>query len=117
SQYAFAPMAESEARVHLTCLLEGYQLGLQTPLSLLPKTGWAWLSRCYRDGAIVDDDESQQKALRALRDCYLGGYQHNGEGEDPYLQRLFGGLSDDALAQITAQATRYLLPVMQNLSA
>lgn len=117
SQYAFAPLAASEARAHLTRLLEGYQQGLQTPLSLLPKTGWAWLSRCYRDGAIADDDESQQKALRALRDCYLGGYQHNGEGEDPYLQRLFGGLSDDALAQITAQATRYLLPVMQHLSA
>ncbi|MDA1381532.1 hypothetical protein PCI56_21920 [Plesiomonas shigelloides subsp. oncorhynchi] len=61
SQYAFAPLAEPEARVHLTRLLEGYQLGLQTPLSLLPKTGWAWLSRCYRDGAIADDAESQQK--------------------------------------------------------
>ncbi|MGL4269163.1 MAG: exodeoxyribonuclease V subunit gamma, partial [Plesiomonas sp.] len=117
TQYAFAPLAAEPAATQLTLLLDGYRQGEQTPLPLLPKTGWAWLSRCYRDGAIAYDDESQQKALRALRDCYLGGYQHNGEGDDPYLQRLFGDLHDDAIEQITAHAARYLLPVMHHLSA
>ncbi|MGL5757390.1 exodeoxyribonuclease V subunit gamma [Plesiomonas sp.] len=117
SMFSFSPVDPDTATGYLIELAQGYCSGLQTPLMLLPKSGWAWLGKCHDNGQLLTDELSLQKARKALFECYQGGFNRNGEGDDPYLQRLFGALNDTALRNIEHCTTHYLLPVMSHLTA
>jgi exodeoxyribonuclease V gamma subunit len=83
---------------------------------LLNKSGWAWLSQCYQPQTqqIDWDEEVQVKARGKLLQTWQGDQRIPGEGEDPYVQRVFRQLDNIYLAQILDETERYLLPVARH---
>jgi exodeoxyribonuclease V gamma subunit len=65
--FRYANLAPEVARQHLQLLVEGYRQGLCSPLKLLTKSGWAWLSVCFdkTSGTVTDDEQLQSKATVA----------------------------------------------------
>ncbi len=61
----------------------------------------------------MTDEATQLKARNRLLQAWVGGYQVEGEGGDPYLQRLCRVLDETQLQQITEAATQWYLPVLQ----
>ncbi|CAI0932084.1 exodeoxyribonuclease V subunit gamma [Serratia entomophila] len=116
SAWRFAALTPAEARTQLAELLAGYRRGLCQPLLLLNKSGWAWLSQCYQpETQQIDwEEETQIKARAKLLQAWQGDQRIPGEGEDPYVQRVFRQLDNDYLAQILVETERYLLPVARH---
>jgi exodeoxyribonuclease V gamma subunit len=114
--WRFAALSAQEAHEQLAELVAGYQRGLCQPLLLLNKSGWAWLSQCYQpETQQIDwDEEVQIKARAKLLQTWQGDQRIPGEGEDPYVQRVFRQLDNIYLAQILAETERYLLPVARH---
>lgn len=114
--WRFAALPPEAARAQLAELIAGYQRGLCEPLMLLNKSGWAWLSQCYQqDSQQIDwGEEAQAKARAKLLLAWQGDQRIPGEGEDPYIQRVFRQLDNATLAQIVAETERYLLPVARH---
>lgn len=116
--WCFAALTQEDARKYLAELMAGYHRGLCQPLLLLNKSGWAWLNQCYQpDIQRIDwQEETQTKAQAKLLQAWQGDQRTPGEGEDPYVQRVFCqlDLDNDDLAQILAETERYLLPVAQH---
>ena len=69
------PLPPAEARDTLDRLLGVWLQSMQAPLPLPPKTALKWLAD-RGDGHVT-------------RECYEGGYQQTGEGEDPFWQRMY----------------------------
>lgn len=109
----FAAVSREQALEYLLPLVAGYRRGMSQPLPLLPKSGWAWLSHCYDtdSGEILWDEETQQKARGKLLQAWQGDQRIGGEGEDPYVQRVFRWLDSPHLQAIIEEAQRYLLPL------
>jgi len=99
----------------LTRYMQGYQQGMSQPLLLLNKSGGAWLTASYdkKTRQLLLDEATQVKARNRLLQAWTGGYQQEGEGGDPYLQRLCRVLNEAQIAQITEAAQRWYLPVLQ----
>ncbi|WP_159565802.1 exodeoxyribonuclease V subunit gamma [Budvicia diplopodorum] len=116
SEWRFAPIPAKQAEDMFTEWLNGYVRGLSTPLLLLPKSAWAWLTNCYdqRSGDIEWDDDIQQKARQKLIQVWEGGQQVTGEGEDPYLMRLFRVMDDKSYRQIITDSQPYLLTLIRH---
>ncbi|MGG7669962.1 exodeoxyribonuclease V subunit gamma [Yersinia sp. J1] len=114
--WRFGPLEACEAQANLQILLEGYQKGMSRPLLLLSKSGWAWLSQCFNaeSGQILWDEDTQEKARNKLLLAWQGSQQIAGEGEDPYIQRVFRHMDSARLAMILQETERYLLPVAQH---
>ncbi|VAX76570.1 RecBCD enzyme subunit RecC [Serratia symbiotica] len=116
--WCFEALTEENARKHLAELVGGYQRGLCHPLLLLHKSGWAWLTQCYqtRTQRIDWQEETQRKAQEKLIQAWQGDQHTPGEGEDPYLQRVFCQcrLDNKDLAQILNETERYLLPLARH---
>ncbi|MCS4268916.1 exodeoxyribonuclease V subunit gamma [Serratia sp. BIGb0163] len=114
--WRFAALSAQEAHEQLAELVAGYQRGLCQPLLLLNKSGWAWLSQCYQPQTqqIDWDEEVQIKARGKLLQTWQGDQRIPGEGEDPYVQRVFRQLDNIYLAQILDETERYLLPVARH---
>ncbi|RLM14091.1 exodeoxyribonuclease V subunit gamma [Gibbsiella quercinecans] len=114
--WRFAPLAIEEAQQQLAELIAGYQRGMCQPLMLLNKSGWAWLSQCYQpETQQIDWDEAvQAKARVKLLQVWQGDQRIPGEGEDPYIQRVFRQMDPAHLAEIMAETERYLLPVIRH---
>ncbi|HEI8868411.1 exodeoxyribonuclease V subunit gamma [Serratia sp. AKBS12] len=114
--WRFAALPPEAARAQLAELIAGYQRGLCEPLMLLNKSGWAWLSQCYQqDSQQIDwGEEAQARARAKLLLAWQGDQRIPGEGEDPYIQRVFRQLDNATLAQIVAETERYLLPVARH---
>ncbi|HIC7646429.1 TPA: exodeoxyribonuclease V subunit gamma [Serratia liquefaciens] len=114
--WRFAALSAEDAHEQLAELVAGYQRGLCQPLLLLNKSGWAWLSQCYQpETQQIDwDEEVQIKARAKLLQTWQGDQRIPGEGEDPYVQRVFRQLDNPSLAQILAETERYLLPVARH---
>lgn len=86
---------------------------MRAPL-LLTASGGAWLKACFdqKAGVLQHDDATQRQARGKLLQCWQGNYQVEGEGSDPYLQRLLRRLDDDSVQEMSAQAVRWLLPLL-----
>jgi exodeoxyribonuclease V gamma subunit len=69
------PLPPAEARDTLDRLLAVWLQSMQAPLPLPPKTALKWLAD-HGDGHVT-------------RECYEGGYQQTGEGQDPFWQRMY----------------------------
>ncbi|MBD8167927.1 exodeoxyribonuclease V subunit gamma [Erwinia persicina] len=115
SEWRFAPLAASEAMQHLNRYVEGYRQGMCIPL-LLTASGGAWLKACFDDktGALLRDDATLKKARGKLLQCWQGNYQIDGEGTDPYLQRLLRTLNSPSEQEMIEQAERWLLSLLQH---
>ncbi|SFC67779.1 exodeoxyribonuclease V subunit gamma [Pragia fontium] len=115
SEWRFAWLPVDEAKKHFSFWLQGYIHGLSSPLLLLPKSAWAWLESCYdaTTAQICWDEASQQKARQKLIQAWQGSPQLRGEGDDPYLMRLFRLMDDSRYQQIITDSEPYLLVLMQ----
>ncbi|PHI32100.1 exodeoxyribonuclease V subunit gamma [Budvicia aquatica] len=116
SEWRFAAMPTEQAEEIFAEWLNGYVHGLSTPLLLLPKSAWAWLTNCYdqSSGRILWDEEIQQKARQKLIQVWQGGQQVTGEGEDPYLMRLFRVMDDKRYQQIISDSQPYLFTLIRH---
>ena len=59
------------------------------------------------------DEATQAKARAKLLTAWQGNYQLEGEGSDPYLQRLFRTLEATHLDAICSAAEQWLLPLLR----
>ncbi len=114
--WRYATLSVDEATEHLQHLIAGYRQGLCSPLMLLSKSGWAWLSQCFDadSGTISLDEERQEKGRNKLLQSWLGDARVPGEGADPYVQRVMRQLDGHGIEAIIQCAERYLLPIAQH---
>lgn len=76
-----APVPSDEAVEQLKALMGAWLSALKQPLSVAPKTAFAWL------GAEPKGDDAAEKAARG---AYESQFRRQGEGEEsPYLQRVY----------------------------
>lgn len=115
SAWQFAALPADVAKQQLEAYVIGFKQGMSQPLLLLPASGGAWLEACFdeKSGQLLSDDATLAKARGKLLLAWSGNYQVEGEGSDPYLQRLIRQLGEEHIAEITRQATRWLLPLRQ----
>lgn len=115
SRWHFPSIDQDAALETLKKYVEGFRQGMGQPLMLLNKSGGAWLEASYdkKTQQLLTDDVTQLKARNKLLQAWQGGYQQEGEGSDPYLQRLCRVLDETQLQQITEAATQWYLPVLQ----
>lgn len=115
SRWRFGPIAKQDAIQRLTRYVQGYKQGMSSPLFLLNKSGAAWLDVSYdkKSQQLITDDATQLKARNRLIQAWMGGYQAEGEGSDPYLQRLCRILNEERMNEIIDAAQTWYLPVLQ----
>ncbi|WP_347254142.1 exodeoxyribonuclease V subunit gamma [Leminorella grimontii] len=116
SEWRFAALGVEEAQSQFSFWLRGYLQGLCAPLMLLPKSAWAWLESCYdvASGQVDYSEEAQQKARHRLVQTWQGSPPAVGEGEDPYVMRLFRVMDDARYRQIIDDSLPYLLRLRQH---
>ncbi|MGC1098858.1 exodeoxyribonuclease V subunit gamma [Pantoea agglomerans] len=114
SRWCFLAVPQAEAIAALNEYVTGYLAGMRQPLMLLNKSGGAWLTASYdkKSQQLLTDEATQLKARNRLLTAWSGNYQLEGEGSDPYLQRLCRVLDEPQLQQITEAAQRWYLPVL-----
>ncbi|KEQ15419.1 hypothetical protein GZ77_01865 [Endozoicomonas montiporae] len=83
-------------------LVRYYQQGQNEPLAFFPETAWSWLS--------ADED----KAEAAARSAYEGGYTHQGERRDTYMNRCYPTL-EAAYDDMTQLAQTFMQPMLAYL--
>lgn len=98
--------------------MQGYYQGLVEPLWLLKESGGSWLQAALLKNSqppVIDWQEStQERALQHLHSAWNEGYLMDGEGSDPYLQRLAPQLTAEQVTAICQQAECWYLPVLQS---
>jgi len=114
SRWCFLAVSQQEAIAALNEYVAGYLSGMRQPLMLLNRSGGAWLTASYdkKSQQLLTDEATQLKARNRLLTAWSGNYQVEGEGSDPYLQRLCRVLDVPQLQQITEAAQRWYLPVL-----
>ena len=114
-EWCFPPLAAEEAKAYLSQLVAGYREGMCQPLLFLPESGGAWIKACYdaENDAILEDEDSLQKARSKFLQAYEGNMVVSGEGADVWYQRLWRTLEPAQYEAIIAQTTPYLLPVFR----
>ncbi|HBL4692367.1 exodeoxyribonuclease V subunit gamma [Citrobacter sedlakii] len=114
-EWRFPPLEKEQALGYLAQLIEGYREGMSAPLLVLPESGGAWIKACYdaANDAMLEDDDTRQKARTKFLQAYEGNMIVRGEGDDIWYQRLWRQLEPDTLEMILAQSQRYLLPLFR----
>ncbi|EIS7446872.1 exodeoxyribonuclease V subunit gamma [Citrobacter youngae] len=114
-EWRFPPLEAEQALQYLSQLIEGYREGMSSPLLVLPESGGAWIKTCYDavNDAMLDDDDTLQKARSKFLQAYEGNMMVRGEGDDIWYQRLWRQLDADTLETIVLQSQRYLLPIFR----
>lgn len=114
-EWRFPPLEAEQALLYLSQLIEGYREGMSSPLLVLPESGGAWIKTCYDavNDAMLDDDDTLQKARNKFLQAYEGNMMVRGEGDDIWYQRLWRQLAPETLETIVSQSQRYLLPLFR----
>ncbi len=114
-EWRFPPLEAEQALQYLSQLIEGYREGMSSPLLVLPESGGAWIKTCYDavNDAMLDDDDTLQKARSKFLQAYEGNMMVRGEGDDIWYQRLWRQLEPETLETIILQSQRYLLPIFR----
>ncbi|MGF1726065.1 exodeoxyribonuclease V subunit gamma [Photobacterium nomapromontoriensis] len=98
-----------QARAYLQEVLELYFEGLNQPLAYFPKTALAGIQACIgRDGSWKDDDETREKAMNKMAECFNDGYLFAGEGADTYIARVWPLWTDELAQEASQLAARVL---------
>ena len=114
-EWRFPPLEQEQALGYLAQLIDGYREGMSAPLLVLPESGGAWIKTCYdaANDAMLDDDDTRQKARVKFMQAYEGNMVVRGEGEDIWYQRLWRQLDSETFEAIILQSQRYLLPLFR----
>lgn len=114
-EWRFPPLDQEQALGYLAQLIDGYREGMSAPLLVLPESGGAWIKTCYdaANDAMLDDDDTRQKARAKFMQAYEGNMVMRGEGEDIWYQRLWRQLDSETFEAIILQSQRYLLPLFR----
>ncbi|TKU87669.1 exodeoxyribonuclease V subunit gamma [Citrobacter sp. TBCS-14] len=115
AEWRFPPLDAEQAMRYLAQLVDGYREGMSSPLLVLPESGGAWIKTCYdaANDAMLEDDDTRQKARSKFLQAYEGNMMVRGEGDDIWYQRLWRQLEPDTLEAIVAQSQRFLLPLFR----
>jgi exodeoxyribonuclease V gamma subunit len=115
AEWRFPPLDTEQAMFYLAQLIDGYREGMSSPLLVLPESGGAWIKTCYdaANDAMLEDDDTRQKARSKFLQVYEGNMMVRGEGDDIWYQRLWRQLEPDTLETIVSQSQRYLLPLFR----
>jgi len=107
----FSPLSKDDALAHLQALVEDYQHGLNQPLTYLPSSVGAGIKA--RDGkkGFDNSETGQDKALKAIRDTFVGGF-NPGEGQDPYIYRVWPQWRESLGQALLATGDRHLMPML-----
>lgn len=121
--WTFDQISATDAHSRLTSLTQAYLQGLCAPLPLFIQSGWKYIDSCFDEKSkqLLDDEKSKNKALKAFKTRFDGGFMINGEREDPYIARSlasssFDELSHDMRTTLITTAVEFLLPVRQLLN-
>ena len=115
AEWHFPHLDAEQAMFYLSQLVDGYREGMSSPLLVLPESGGAWIKTCYdaANDAMLEDDDTRQKARSKFLQAYEGNMMVRGEGDDIWYQRLWRQLDSDTLETIVSQSHRYLLPLFR----
>lgn len=115
AEWRFPSLDAEQAMRYLAQLVDGYREGMSSPLLVLPESGGAWIKTCYdaANDAMLEDDDTRQKARSKFLQAYEGNMMVRGEGDDIWYQRLWRQLEPDTLEAIVAQSQRFLLPLFR----
>lgn len=115
TQWRLLPVDPDIASSTLNSLISDYQLGLNSPLALLSKSGWAWLQACYdkkTDQFLLDDEETLAKAELVLIQHLTDSFNRDGEMSDIYVQRAFHQIDEPFLQTVKQSALTILKPII-----
>ncbi|MEQ1530658.1 MAG: exodeoxyribonuclease V subunit gamma, partial [Methylococcales bacterium] len=105
---AFPPIPAAQAVQFLQSIVDAWYHGLNQPLPLACKTGFAWLEKSTQE---------EDKAVAAAESCYIGNYNSSGEvAEDPYLARAYPNFADLYGAAFCHYAQELYAPLMNAVS-
>lgn len=104
-QITINPVESAQARAWLTELVECYFNGLNKPLAYFPKTALVAAEQ------FLSGKGDQYAKMEA---CFSDGFNYQGEGSNPYIQRVWP-MWDNLLAEATIHtAQKILLPLLQH---
>ena len=114
-QFELQTIEPQQALAYLQQLIELYYQGLNQPLAYFPKTAMAAIqAHIGRDGSWKSDEETEQKALTKMAECFNDGYLFAGEGCDDYIQRVWPQWNDDVAQDANQLAALVLQAVVVN---
>ena len=114
-QFELQIIEPQQALAYLQQLTELYYQGLNQPLAYFPKTAMAAIqAHIGRDGSWKSDEETEQKALTKMTECFNDGYLFAGEGSDDYIQRVWPQWNDDVAQEANQLAALVLQAVVVN---
>ena len=114
-QFELQTIEPQQALAYLQQLIELYYQGLNQPLAYFPKTAMAAIqAHIGRDGSWKSDEETEQKALTKMAECFNDGYLFAGEGSDDYIQRVWPQWNDDVAQDANQLAALVLQAVVVN---
>lgn len=93
-------------------LLELFLDGLDKPLAYFPESALAGVEANFSRGSWTPDDE---KMLSKMEARFIGGYMQTGEGENPYISRVWSEW-DDGLANELKLVTQLVLEAPRTVS-
>ncbi|SEG55864.1 exodeoxyribonuclease V subunit gamma [Vibrio hangzhouensis] len=93
----YPPLSQPQAHQYLTQLLELYLQGLDKPVAYLPESALAGVEANYSRGTWTPDDE---KMLSKMQARFEGGYMQSGEGENPYIARVWPQWSESLATEL-----------------
>ncbi|WP_068712264.1 exodeoxyribonuclease V subunit gamma [Vibrio tritonius] len=100
------PMAsKEEAIAMLNELVRLFYQGLTEPLAYFPRTALACVEAGFSRGNWVDDEE---KSLKKMADTFNDGYMTTGEGNNPYIQRIWPQWNDELAQQVRTNSALVL---------
>ena len=116
-QWQFGAFEPEQAKAHLAKLIQYFEQGQSQPLALFIKSGWAYINALMdkKSLALLSGEKELAGANKKFSQCFNGGYMMTGEGEDPYIKRCFGDLTEQLQDQSIALAIDILLPLRQQL--
>ncbi|OAN14038.1 exonuclease V subunit gamma [Photobacterium jeanii] len=104
-----------QAKQYLQEAIELYFDGLNQPLPYFPKTALAGIQAHFdRKGNWLDDDETEQKALKKMADTFNDGYLFAGEGADSYIARVWPMWDENLATDAARLASRILQAAVIN---
>ncbi|MEG0278221.1 MAG: exodeoxyribonuclease V subunit gamma [Morganella sp. (in: enterobacteria)] len=114
--WVFEPLTAAQAQQYLQPLLDVFAQGLNEPLPVFIKSGWAWLSTLAdeKSGELSDDEALQHKASSLLLQTLQGGFQFNGEAEDDYVVRAFRHFDTALLDAVKQLSQQLFLPMFHH---